>query len=447
MKLPGRGSVLWKLCALLATLMLLVIWLSRSWGMHFEREGYRLSDSAQQALRGYAAEAEAVWSAGGPAALGQWEQRFSVREPGWAVVLGADMRPLDGHRLNPRERHALGFAREIDWAMSARARGPLLIKVAFPIDPSSGQLVLQLPDRFVPGMSVSWQLIAHWLVPAALSLLIGALLYRLLIGPLAHLHAHANALREGRLETRLPAVITRRADELGDLGRTFDHMADRLQQTVALQRRLLRDMSHELRTPLSRLQVAVESDADAPALRQRLAREVQCMRQLVDDTLELVWLDTERPQLALDSLEVGTLWEMLREDACFESGWTTEQMPNELGGPCWVRCHLNGLAQAMENILRNAIRHSPAAGQVRLGGRRETGHWHLWIDDQGPGVAEQSLEGIFEPFTRLNASRPGGDGFGLGLTIARCRVQLQGGELWAQNLNPGLRLNLRLPAA
>lgn len=84
---------------------------------------------------------------------------------------------------------------------------------------------------------------------------------------------------------------------------------------------------------------------------------------------------------------------------------------------------------------------------MRLGGRRDGDCWHLWIDDQGPGVAEAALETIFQPFTRLDAARPGGDGFGLGLTIARCRVQLQGGQVWAQNLKPGLRVNLRLPAA
>ncbi|WP_455926076.1 histidine kinase sensor domain-containing protein [Pseudomonas putida] len=447
MRVPRRNSLFWTLSALLLVLILLIIFVSRTWGMHFEREGYRLSPVAQHTLLGYAAEAEAVVRNGGPADIDRWLLQFNAREPGWAVVLGPDQQALGQRRLVPVERHRLGFARELDWAMSDRAHDRPIIKIAFPRDPGSGQLVMRLPERFMPTASLGWQVVAHWLVPGALALLLGALLYRLLIGPLAHLHAYANALRVGKLGARLDPAITRRGDELGDLGRAFHHMADRLQNTVALQRRLLRDMSHELRTPLSRLQVALESDADAPALRQRMDREVQCMRQLVDDTLELVWLDTERPQLALDTVDVGTVWEMLREDACFESGWLPEQMPNALNGPCWVHCHLNGLAQAMENILRNAIRHSPADGQVRLGGRREADHWHLWIDDQGPGVAEGALEGIFEPFTRLSASRPGGDGFGLGLTIARCRVQLQGGELWAQNLNPGLRMNLRLPVA
>ena len=108
--------------------------------------------------------------------------------------------------------------------------------------------------------------------------------------------------------------------------------------------------------------------------------------------------------------------------------------------------HLNSLAQAMENILRNAIRHSPDDGIVSLSGQREGDQWHLWIDDQGGGVAPEELERIFAPFIRLDGSRPGDGGFGLGLSIARNALRLQGGSLWAENVGEGLRVHLRLAA-
>jgi two-component system sensor histidine kinase PfeS len=111
-----------------------------------------------------------------------------------------------------------------------------------------------------------------------------------------------------------------------------------------------------------------------------------------------------------------------------------------------VRGHLNTLAQAVENMLRNAIRHSPEGGIVLLGGRRDGKYWHLWLEDQGGGVAEADLERIFLPFTRLDGSRPGDGGFGLGLSIARNAVQRQGGQLWAENTGSGLRMNMRLIA-
>ena len=83
---------------------------------------------------------------------------------------------------------------------------------------------------------------------------------------------------------------------------------------------------------------------------------------------------------------------------------------------------------------------------VRLAGRRQGEQWVLWIEDQGPGVAKGELETIFRPFTRLSAARPGGDGFGLGLAIARSMVQTQGGRVWARNGEPGLRVHIQLPA-
>jgi two-component system sensor histidine kinase PfeS len=224
-------------------------------------------------------------------------------------------------------------------------------------------------------------------------------------------------------------------------------MAARLESTVCYQRQLLRDLSHELRTPLSRLRVASECASDLEVLRQRLEREVEGMQQLMDNALELAWLDTERPQLPMEEIDIRALWDVLTENACFESAWPASQLVCELPADCRVLGHLNGLAQALENILRNAIRHSPADGVIRLGGHQVEQHWHLWLEDQGGGVAENQLENIFRPFTRLCAARPGGEGFGLGLAIARSAVRLQGGQLWAQNAARGLRLTLSLASA
>lgn len=431
---------------LLIVFCLLLIWLSRYSGAHLERQSNHLSQQARQVLRGYAAEAQAAWQEAGRAGVDRWISELQRREGGWALVIGAQLESLSSQPLTPAQRRYVTFMREVDWPMSQRSVELPAIGVPLPSVP--GTLVLQLPQRYMPStLPLLLQVLVHGLLSSVLALLVGVLLYRVLIGPLAHLRAQANALRADRLATRVDPVISRRQDELGDLGRAFDHMAERLEQTVVLQQRLLADLSHELRTPLTRLHMAAENESDCTVLRDRLLREVQGMRQLVDDTLELVWLDNVRPQLAADVVEVDALWEVVRENACFESGWQPEQMPTTLAPDCRVRGHLNGLAQAMENIVSNAIRHSPAGGQVSLGGQRHANHWHLWIDDQGPGVSQAALERIFQPFTRLDAARPGGDGFGLGLSIARCRVQLQGGELWAENLQPGLRLNLRLPMA
>ncbi|MBD9606225.1 two-component system sensor histidine kinase PfeS [Pseudomonas frederiksbergensis] len=217
-------------------------------------------------------------------------------------------------------------------------------------------------------------------------------------------------------------------------------------RTVLLQQQLLRDLSHELRTPLSRLRVACESEQDLEQLRERISREVDGMQRLVEDALQLAWLDTERTSLPDEAIQVQALWEMLTENACYESSWPASQLHCAVDASCWVRGHLNTLAQALENILRNAIRHSPQGGLVMFGGRRDGDFWHLWLEDEGGGVADEDLERIFSPFIRLDGSRPGEGGFGLGLSIARNAVQRQGGSLWAENTDTGLRLNMRLLA-
>ena len=274
-------------------------------------------------------------------------------------------------------------------------------------------------------------MITNGVIPGLFTLLLCVGLYRLLVVPLNQLREQANAWRADQLGVRLSHRTTNRSDELGELGRAFDHMSERLQSTVALQQQLLRDLSHELRTPLSRLRVASEGEQSLTQLRERIGREVDGMQRLVEDTLQLAWLDTERSPLPDEAIQIQALWEMLTENACYESCCPLGQLQCAVDSSCWVRGNLNTLAQALENILRNAIRHSPKGGVVRLDGRREGDHWHLWLEDEGGGVAEEDLERIFSPFTRLDGSRPGNGGFGLGLSIARNAVQRQGGRLWA----------------
>ncbi|MFW0754587.1 histidine kinase sensor domain-containing protein [Pseudomonas sp. H11T01] len=445
--LPGKHSLFWRLAFLLIAFCLLMIWLSWSWGRYMEQKNLFLSDEARATLSGYAAEAERAWTQGQSPGVDGWLQTVRLRERSWVGVIGHDLHSLSSYPLKTSENQRLTFLRGLDWPVSRHTRGLPWLKIPFPNDPAAGSLVIELPQRFMPGRyRVFWRVVTNGVIPRLFTLLLCVGLYRLLVVPLNNLREQANAWRADRLTVRLSTQTTSRQDELGELGRAFDQMSERLQSTVALQQQLLRDLSHELRTPLSRLRVASESEQSLAQLRERLGREVDGMQRLVEDTLQLAWLDTERAPLPEEDIQIQALWEMLTENACFESGWPSEQLHCAVDSSCWVRGHLNTLAQALENILRNAIRHSPAGGIVRLHGRREGAYWHLWLEDQGGGVAEQELERIFAPFTRLDGSRPGDGGFGLGLSIARNAVQRQGGSLWAENTGQGLRLNMRLLA-
>jgi two-component system sensor histidine kinase PfeS len=444
-ELPGRHSLFWKLAFLLVAFCLLMIWLSWSWGRYMEERNQFLSDEARGTLTRYAAQAEQAWQRGGRNGVDDWLQSMELREASWVGVIGGNLQSLSNDPLNDQELQRLTFLRGLDWPIHKQGR-PWL-RIPFPKEPSAGSLVIELPERFVPGKyRVFWRVITNGVIPGLFTLLLCVGLYRLLVVPLNNLREQANAWRADQLNVRLSSGITQRPDELGELARAFDSMSERLQSTVALQQQLLRDLSHELRTPLSRLRVASESEQGLLQLRERIGREVDGMQRLVEDTLQLAWLDTERSPLPDEAIQIQALWEMLTDNACYESGWPSLQLQCAVEASCWVRGNLNTLAQALENILRNAIRHSPPSGIVRLDGRRDGDYWHLWLEDQGGGVAEGDLQRIFSPFTRLDGSRPGDGGFGLGLSIARNAVQRQGGSIWAENSGAGLRLNLRLVA-
>lgn len=442
---PGRCSLFWRLAIPVVALCLALIWLSWVWGRQLEREGQFLSREAREVLTAYARELEQNWRASGAAGVDAWLAAMRAREDTWLAAVDGRLQALGSQPLSQEEASRLTFLRGLDWPVSERSRQLPYIGIPFPTHPAEGRLVLQLPERFKPaGISMLHRLLSHGLVPGALALLLCMLLYRQLIHPLACMRERASTLCAEDLESIAAREVGPRRDDLGALARAFDPTGARLTGHVAFQRQLLRDLSHELRTPLSRLRVAAEGPLPEGALRSRLEREVEVMQRLLQYTLELAWMDTEQPPMVLEDIAVRPLWELLVEDACFESGWDASRFRCELPADCLVHGQLNGLAQALENLLRNAIRHSPPDGCIRLRGERQGERWLLCLEDQGSGVAEADLERIFLPFTRLSSARSG-EGFGLGLSIARGAIRLQGGELWAEPGNPGLRLCLRLP--
>ncbi|WP_242199531.1 MULTISPECIES: sensor histidine kinase [unclassified Pseudomonas] len=446
-QLPGKHSLFWKLACLLIAFCLLMIWLSWSWGRYMEEQNAYVAEESREILRGYAAGAELAWSTQGRVGVDAWLALMARREATWIGVIGNDLQSLSSTPLSDKESQRLTFLRGLEWPVSRHVKGLPWMKIPFPVDPGAGSLVIELPQRFMPGRyQLFWRVVTNGVIPGLFTLLLCIGLYRLLIMPLNQLREQANAWRADQLNTRMSREATSRQDELGELGRAFDHMSERLQGTVVLQQQLLRDMSHELRTPLSRLRVACDSEQDLTQLRERLGREIDAMQRLVEDSLQLAWLDSERTPLPNEDIQLPALWDMLRENACFESDWPASRLPCRLPADCWVQGNLNALAQALENILRNAIRHSPPHGRVQLDGCRDADYWHIWLQDQGAGIDERDLERIFAPFTRLEGSRPGDGGFGLGLSIARNAVQRQGGRLWAENTGQGLRVHLRLLA-
>lgn len=443
-----RHPLLWKLALLQVGFCLLLTWLIWTWGLSAERSTYFLTPSEQDYLARYAGEAEAAWQQGGREGVDHFLRQLVERENTWAVVLDDHLSSLGTTPLDATGYSHLTFMRKLDWPMSRRLQDELpYVSIDFPTHPEQGRLVMQLPERLLPTGLTPWtHALSHGVVPTLLAALLGLALYRHLVLPLNRLRDRADALRADELESQgLETPLVERRDELGELAHAFEHMAARLRHSLSQQRLLLRTLSHELRTPLARLRIAHDSGLPAEQLRTRVDREVADMQRLLEDTLDLAWMDTERPRLPTEPVQVLAVWEALCEDVCFESGWSAQRLPCRLAADCCVRVHLNSLAQALENLLRNAIRYSPPQGVVSLDGHREGDSWHLRLQDQGPGVAEHDLERMFQPYQRLDTCT--GEGFGLGLAISRRAVELQGGRLWATNTGNGLCMHLTVPAA
>jgi two-component system sensor histidine kinase PfeS len=440
----GYRSLYWRMVLLVAGFCLCMIAVTNYIAQRVDSYLAYLPESTLSELRGYAADAAGALDQGVDA-LNAWRDEHAELSPEILVVVDGALHALPGQPLSEEQLGMLSFLRSYTAPMSMRGGGRQVIYV--PMEGREYSLVLRLPEALTP-----WTLrpllnaLVLYLMPALLSLLFCALLYMLLISPLERLRRQANAMRANPLETLLPADLARRRDEVGELGRSLDYLTRRLRDSIGQQRQLLRDVSHELRTPLSRLRVAAESDLSQRELRERLEHEVDRMQELLDGTLEVAWLDSQPGQLPLEAVDLNALWEVLREDALFESGWAPERIQAELPSGCRVYGHLNGLSQALENVLRNAIRHSPDNGLVQLRAQRDGANWLLCLADQGPGVEEAQLEQIFRPFSRLNSARPGDGGFGLGLAIAERQVRLQGGKIWARNGHPGLQVWFRLSA-
>lgn len=299
-----------------------------------------------------------------------------------------------------------------------------------------------LPDhlRLIPLVPLLATLLA--------SLIFAALLAWYFAKPIRHLREALAEAASGNLDVRLDPRMGRRRDELADLGRDFDRMASQLQALMEGQRRLLHDVSHEMRSPLARLQAAIgllhKQPENLTAAIERIERESVRMDRLVGELLTLSRLEAGGEKTNED-IQLGELLNDIAQDACFEAEAQNRHVALQVEGDPVVRGNAVLLQRAVENVVRNAIRHTPENSVVQLACRLERGRVCVSICDAGPGVSEARLEDIFEPFFRAHAGTDG-DGHGLGLAIAKRVVTAHGGSIRARNrAEGGFCVEIELP--
>jgi two-component system sensor histidine kinase CpxA len=248
----------------------------------------------------------------------------------------------------------------------------------------------------------------------------------------------------------------RRRDEFAGLAQDFDRMAERLDALVTAERRLLRDISHELRSPLARLYVALglarhEAGPERAGL-DRIEREAERLNTLIGQLLTLARLESGTTSPAREAVELASIAREVAADADFEARGRGRAVRVTDAGNTGVLGDAELLRSAIENVVRNAVRHTREGTTVETALRREvvagSPRVRITVRDHGPGVPEAALPYIFEPFYRVGEARERTTGgVGLGLTIAHRTIRLHGGTLAAANApDGGLVVELGLPA-
>jgi two-component system sensor histidine kinase CpxA len=275
----------------------------------------------------------------------------------------------------------------------------------------------------------------------------GSILAMHLAAPLRRLRRVVDRFGHGDLSAR---VGSSRRDEIGELSRSFDEMANRIETLLEAERRLLQDVSHELRSPLTRLDVAVDlaSTGDDPwASLSRIKREISRLTVLVNELLQLTRAEGDPSALEIEAVRLDDLLRMLTDDCSLEAEARGCRLELRADDACTVQGERELLHRAVENVVRNADRHAPRGTAVEIELMPRDDCFQIMVRDHGPGVPEAQLGSIFEPFFRVEGhrSRESG-GVGLGLAIARRAVGLHRGRISARNANPGLIVTIELPA-
>ena len=265
--------------------------------------------------------------------------------------------------------------------------------------------------------------------------------------PLRSLARVMDRFGKGQLSAR--AGLKRR-DEIGEMARAFDQMAERIETLLNAERRLLRDISHELRSPLARLSFAAEltrTAVDRNAAAERMKKEISRLTGLVGSLLEMTRAEGDRVSQNLNPIDLDHLLREIEADVRVEADAKRCRVMID-AATATVAGDRELLRRAFENVIRNAIRYAPEDSIIDVTERIEDSRVTVTVRDFGRGVPEESLEKIFQPFFRVDNSRNSATGgVGLGLAITERAVLLHNGRIRARNAQPGLLVTLEIPTS
>jgi len=279
-----------------------------------------------------------------------------------------------------------------------------------------------------------------------------------IVAPIQGIQSAARRVATGDLSVRAPVEISKRHDELAFLAVDFDAMVERISVLVRSQKDLLSTVSHELRSPLTRINMSLallrkQSPPDSDDLLQRMERDVEQVDVLMGQLLTLSRLETGLSSDEREKVDLSQLVQEVVADGGFEARSCGKSVRMEAAGEIFIeKADQQALRSACENIIRNAIRFTPPGTHVEVVLKAEIRSDFpqavLSVRDYGPGVPEEALQQIFQPFFRVKAP-PGPKrnyGTGLGLAIALEAIRQHRGTITASNASPtGLEVRIMLP--
>jgi two-component system sensor histidine kinase CpxA len=289
-------------------------------------------------------------------------------------------------------------------------------------------------------------------LPYYLAVLIGsALMYSLvavgIASALKTISRTADRFGRGDLGARVP--FPDRGDEIGSLARSFNDMATRIETLLVAERRLLQDVSHELRSPLARLEFAAELARTAPnraAAIDRMQKELDCLSGLVDSLIDVTRAEGDPQARQIERVRVSDVLDEVVESCSLDAEARGCRILVTGSSSATIYGDRELLRRAFDNVVRNSLQHSPQGGTIEVAFRDAGGDTEIGVRDFGPGVPDEMLPRIFEPFFRVESAK-NANGVGLGLSIVRRIVQLHHGTLRAENTDPGLRVTITMPRA
>ncbi|MFS1891552.1 sensor histidine kinase [Vibrio lentus] len=372
----------------------------------------------------------------------------------YLFVIDENNRPITHRHMHPHFEFKLKYLRTLDHQLSDRVSKPIF---GLPLN-NGNTLVIQLPHQFHPAKSFApYSYMLKALIALVVLSLFSIIMAKSLQQPLDRLREASRRLAQGDFSVSVVSELDSTTREFNELAHDFDHMTREIKSLAEKQRRLIRDVSHELRTPLARQNLALhllrsKVDDKSIGLLERMESETEEMNKLVGEILEFSRLETSRYDSKLSLMHLEHYCSMLI--AQMQNDLKPNQtLVGDLETPTsMVHVDERLLLRVIGNLVGNAIKYAGENAHVVVTTYElliDKRYSVISVEDDGDGIPDNKIAGIFDPFTRIESARDKqSGGYGLGLAIVKEAMGVMNGHVTAENRDGGgLRVNLMFPIA